>query len=137
MLEGVLWKQLIDIDPTARKAYMLMARSGVLKLYRVFSEYASTDGVDDTPTYSGTDNGTHTVCPANRAYLPVDKTNNAAALSFRFDWGGTTDIDEISGNKSGALDGTIYDLHGRKLEKVNVPGFYIVNGKKVFVSEVE
>lgn len=137
MLEGVLWKQLIDIDPTARKAYMLMARSGVLKLYRVFSEYASTDGVNDTPTYSGTDNGTHTVCPANRAYLPVDKTNNAAALSFRFDWGGTTDIDEISGNKSGALDGTIYDLHGRKLEKVNVPGFYIVNGKKVFVSEVE
>lgn len=137
MLEGVLWKQLIDINPTARKAYMLMARSGVLKLYRVFSEYASTDGVNDTPTYSGTDNGTHTVCPANRAYLPVDKTNNAAALSFRFDWGGTTDIDEISGNKSGALDGTIYDLHGRKLEKVNVPGFYIVNGKKVFVSEVE
>ena len=32
---------------------------------------------------------------------------------------------------------TVYDLQGRKLVKVTSPGLYIVDGKKVYVTEVE
>jgi hypothetical protein len=32
---------------------------------------------------------------------------------------------------------TIYDLQGRKLVKVTSPGIYIVDGKKVYVTEIE
>ncbi|MBQ8271120.1 MAG: glycoside hydrolase N-terminal domain-containing protein [Bacteroidaceae bacterium] len=32
-----------------------------------------------------------------------------------------------------ALNGTIFDLTGRKLGTINAPGIYIINGKKVFV----
>jgi hypothetical protein len=28
---------------------------------------------------------------------------------------------------------TIYDLQGRKLTEITQPGFYIINGKKVYV----
>ena len=45
---------------------------------------------------------------------------------------GTTDIDKIESEEN-PLDGTIYDLQGRKIDEVKTPGFYIVNGKKVLV----
>jgi hypothetical protein len=32
---------------------------------------------------------------------------------------------------------TVYDLQGRRLVKVTSPGIYIVNGKKVYVTEIE
>ena len=43
--------------------------------------------------------------------------------------GGTTDIDGI--NAVAEAYEAVYDLQGRKLEKVTEPGIYIVNGKKV------
>ena len=55
-------------------------------------------------------------------------------FSFFFG-GGTTDIDGI--NAVAEAYEAVYDLQGRKLEKVTEPGIYIVNGKKVYVSEVE
>ncbi len=138
LLDGVLWKQLVNIDPAAVNAYMLMARSGVLKLYRVYSEYDANDAVN-APSYSGTDNGTHTVCAANRAYLTLSKGNQGAseaqALSFRFDWGGTTGVESVE--PEGVSEKTIFDLQGRKLQGVTAPGFYIVNGTKVYIRDVE
>ena len=32
-----------------------------------------------------------------------------------------------------AADGAIYDIQGRRLERITQPGFYIVNGKKLLV----
>ena len=39
----------------------------------------------------------------------------------------------IYGIGADQLSGTIYDLGGRKIEKVQRGGIYIVNGKKVLV----
>lgn len=58
-------------------------------------------------------------CKVNRAdhwYLYV---NNAAV----------TNINSINSNKNGR--NVIYDLQGRRIEKITQPGVYIVNGKKV------
>ncbi|MBO7231492.1 MAG: Ig-like domain-containing protein [Bacteroidaceae bacterium] len=41
-----------------------------------------------------------------------------------------TAIEEVMGEKAATV---IYDIAGRKVEKVVTPGFYIVNGKKTFV----
>ena len=64
---------------------------------------------------------------ANKAYY-IDSTGRASALQFVF--GGTTDIEDVEreGNEN-----TIYDLQGRKLSEITEPGFYIIDGKKVWV----
>jgi hypothetical protein len=66
---------------------------------------------------------------ANKAYY-IDATGKASALQFVF--GGTTDIEEVERE---GIEDTIYDLQGRKLSEITEPGFYIVNGKKVYVNE--
>jgi hypothetical protein len=42
-----------------------------------------------------------------------------------------TGIGEVKGENGNVK--AIYDLTGRKLEKITAPGVYIVNGKKVLV----
>lgn len=73
---------------------------------------------------------------ANKAYLPVsaipDSAQGAANYSFSFDWNGTTGIDNIE-IKNPMAEGAIYDLTGRKINKIAVSGIYIIDGKKVFV----
>jgi hypothetical protein len=43
----------------------------------------------------------------------------------------TTGIDGVTVERE--EDNAIYDLQGRRLEGITSPGFYIVNGKKIFV----
>ena len=52
---------------------------------------------------------------------------------------GTTDIEEVSDEVKGDSGNvkTVYDLQGRRLVKVTSPGIYIVDGKKVYVTEIE
>ncbi len=71
---------------------------------------------------------------ANKAYLPVSTANAAAFYSFNFDWDGTTGIENIEGaaEENAAFKG-IYDLTGRKINKITVSGIYIIDGKKVFI----
>ena len=68
---------------------------------------------------------------ANKAYLVIANEQAQGSTGFRFDIDGTTDIDEVKGEDGKAK--TVYDLQGRKLDKVVAPGFYIVNGKKTLV----
>ena len=44
---------------------------------------------------------------------------------------GTTDIEENVAVE--VAEDVIYDLQGRRLNSITVPGVYIVNGKRVFV----
>jgi hypothetical protein len=77
-------------------------------------------------------NGGYVMCNANKSYLEDVAQNENAVSVFGFSFGGnTTDIDEVEG-ENGNVE-TIYDLHGRKLERIVTPGIYIVNGKKMFV----
>ena len=65
---------------------------------------------------------------SHRVYLLLDddqQSSNGFRLVF-----GTTAIEEVEAENN--AEG-IYDLSGRKLEGINGPGVYIVNGKKVLV----
>ena len=68
---------------------------------------------------------------ANKAYLPASAVPNKSAAFYGFDWDGTTGIDEVKGENGNVK--VIYDLTGRRIEAITVPGIYIVNGKKVLV----
>ena len=64
--------------------------------------------------------------PANRAYLTVP---NAGVKAFYL---GDTET-AIKSVFDGIANGDIYDLNGRKVQKLQKGGIYIVNGKKVSV----
>ena len=79
---------------------------------------------------------------ANKAYLSLDtgklglnddEVDTGIQLSnrLRFDFGGTTSIDDSQLTMDDSQL-TIYDLTGRRVEKME-KGIYIVNGKKVVV----
>ena len=65
---------------------------------------------------------------AGKAYLPA---GSLTSLSLRFNFGGTTGIEEaiVAPNENAA----IYDLSGRRVMNVVKGGIYIKNGKKFIV----
>ena len=68
--------------------------------------------------------------------MSEDTQGQAAAAMFSFYFGdGTSDIESV--NAVADTYDNVYDLQGRKLEKVTSPGMYIVGGKKVYVTGVE
>lgn len=68
---------------------------------------------------------------ANKAYLPATYVPAASgSASLRFDFGGTTAIEEVETEVAGTV---IYDLAGRRVNEITKAGVYIVNGKKVLV----
>ena len=97
------------------EAYVLGKVDGVIGLYKA----KMTDGV--------------WLNNANKAYLPASVVPAAAqgAASFSFRFGeGTTGIENVEVENASNV---IYDLTGRRVEEITVPGIYIVGGKKVLV----
>ena len=109
LLAGSLFKTNIY-----EEAYVLSAPDGVVGLYK-----AAMNQLDDTAWQNN----------ANKAYLPASAVHNKAAAFYGFEWNGTTGIEGVEAEV--AQDGAIYDLSGRRVKAITVPGIYIVNGKKV------
>ncbi|MBR5466644.1 MAG: alpha-N-acetylglucosaminidase C-terminal domain-containing protein [Bacteroidaceae bacterium] len=73
---------------------------------------------------------------ANKAYLQVSPSEHGislAFLGFDFDDDQETGIIETENGNVDGENAVIIDLQGRRLQKANKPGIYIVNGKKVLV----
>lgn len=66
---------------------------------------------------------------SHKAFIYMPLTSNITHYSFRFD-DGTTGIIDV--NAENANTG-IYDIHGRKINNIIMPGMYIVNGEKKVV----
>ena len=135
ILEGTAYTKLEDCRE--KNIHMLSMKNDRIAMYWTY-ENRNAEGVKET--FNGTTNHNdsgYVMCNANKSYLEVDNENQAA--SFGFFLGGTTDIDEVSDGVKGenVMQDTIYDLQGRKLVSVTSPGIYIVNGKKVYITEIE
>lgn len=71
-----------------------------------------------------------------RCYLEKPSTNPNPARGFVIEGGddGSTAIDDTLINEEETGNGEWYDLQGRRIQKPTKPGLYIVNGKKVVVT---
>lgn len=92
-----------------------------------YDYYILANGDNGVGLYRDAFSGGEFVNNAGKAYLPIAKTGAQNALSYGFDFGGTTGIEAVET----AQDAAIYDLTGRKVAAMTAPGIYIVNGKKV------
>ena len=101
---GLLTGVLVETKAPA-DSYVLQKNSDVLGFYKV------TAGKN----------------PSVKAYRCYLNAKASSALVIRF--GGTTEISDIQFEENDAM----YDILGRKVEGTLQKGFYIVNGKKVFV----
>lgn len=133
ILKGTTYTKLVNCATC--DIYMLGKKNNRIAFYRAYENY----NADGTKT-GNNDNGGYVKCNANKSYLQMDEENNAnqaaTAAMFSFFFGNnTTDIDGI--NAIADAYKSVYDLQGRKLDKVTEPGVYIVNGKKILVQEVE
>lgn len=140
MLSGTLTTEYIDCTAPSTFVYSLGRKNNRVAMYKAYKNYEKITADNGTVTYnkvgSSSNDGGYVKLGANKSYLKVEGQNNAAVAMFSFFFGGgTTDIDGI--NAVAEAYEAVYDLQGRKLEKVTEPGIYIVNGKKVYVSEVE
>lgn len=113
--------------------YMLTRKNGLIAMRWMYENYKLEDGAYTQVENAESDDGGYVKCPANKAYLKLDAATSNLSTEYYFGFfGGATDIDEVN-TEEDLLDGTIFDLQGRKIEEVTVPGFYIVNGKKMYV----
>ena len=113
LLKGTTKKTLITKD--ANKAYY------ALGLTEGIGFYNAKNGNNENEFYNN----------AFKAYLEIDNTSGAAtSASLRFDFGGTTSIEEVEIRNEKE---EIYDLTGRRVNEITKAGVYIVNGKKVMV----
>ncbi|MBO5864715.1 MAG: discoidin domain-containing protein, partial [Bacteroidaceae bacterium] len=137
MLRGASCNELVECG-SQYNVYMLGKKSGRVAFYWTY-ENRNENGEKVTIDGLGTNHnqGGYVLCNANKAYLLEPENNNqAAAAMYSLPIGGvTTGAEDVKG-ENGEVK-TIYDLQGRKLVKVKVPGLYIVNGKKVYITKVE
>ena len=137
MLQGTSYNKLVHCGDTYN-VYMLGKKSGRVAFYRTYENRGASGNKVTVEGYGTNHNqGGYVLCNANKAYLLESENQGlAAAAMYSFFLGGaTTELDEVEG-ENGQVN-AIYDLQGRKLVKVTSPGIYIVNGKKVYITEIE
>ena len=110
------------ISAANAKVYLLIKYNKKEAFYWMADEY------NEYCEFVGTGAG-YVKCDANKGYLKLPNLQGASSYSFRYE--GTTGIDEVEG-ENGEVK-AIYDLQGRKLTEITKPGFYIVDGKKVWI----
>ena len=125
VLGGSLYQKFVECAGD-KDYYKLMIKSGEAKMYWMYKEF-NAEGVSQ----GNTNDGGHIKCSANKIYMALPRQQQAASFGMRFKEPETTGVDEVK-TENGEVK-TIYDLQGRKLTEITDPGFYIINGKKVYV----
>lgn len=88
--------------------------------------------ITENVSTAGTDNGGYFYVPANKIYLPWNTASGGSAPAFYFNFDGTTTgvdgIENVWDRNTG-----IYDLQGRRVNRIEQSGIYVINGQKRFV----
>ena len=117
-------------DENVYNIYLLTKKNGIMAMRWAYENYYA-DGTQ--PDDLATDEPGYVKCLANKAYLKLNDSTASLTTEYFFSFFGTTEVDTVEGEEN-PLDGTIYDLQGRKIDEVTTAGFYIVNGEKVYVN---
>ena len=125
VLGGSLYTKYVECDGD-KDYYKLMIKEGVAKMYWMYKEF-NAEGVSQ----GYTNDGGHIKCSANKIYMALPSQQQPASYGMRFVGGEATGVEEKE-TENGKVE-TIYDLQGRKLTEITHPGFYMINGKKVYV----
>ncbi len=106
--------------------------SAAATYYTTAGTYYALGVVDDkVGFYKDAFNNSHFQNNSHKAYLYIENTSNASlSASLRFDFGGTTAIEEV---ETEVAETVIYDLTGRRVNEITKAGVYIINGRKVMV----
>ena len=133
LLGGSAYLKYQQVEDEGNLCCVFGQKSGVVGLYKNYVEYTDAMGSQigsDKNSVADSDNGTHFKVSANKIYYEYKPSAVAGASAFRFRFN-SKEEDELL-----MLDETIiYNLYGQRLTEIVVPGFYIVNGKKMYVSE--
>ena len=137
LLRGTSYNKLVECGDEYN-VYMLGKKNGRVAFYWTY-ENRDASGNKVTVDGLGTNHnqGGYVLCNANKAYLQESESRGqAAATMYSLPIGGNTTGAEGVKIENGEVK-AIYDLQGRKLVKITSPGIYMVDGKKVYVTEVE
>lgn len=134
IITGTAYAKIVDCR--AHNVYMLGKKNDRIALYWT---YENRNATGEKETVGGTTNHNesgYVMCNANKSYLLEETPNENAVSLYGFSFSGnTTVVDEVKGEGDDVK--AIYDLAGRRLVRIASPGIYIVNGKKVYVTDVE
>ena len=147
MIGGSLYRKVVEVASFENEiggqekcnVYMYLFNKTLPKLYWVYEEYSEDGTIADGN--ANTDNGGWVNVNANRAYVVVSQKKfegeSPASLSLRLLGGTTTGIVDVEDDhrintNSSSVKG-IFDLQGRKLNKITTSGMYIIDGEKVLV----
>ena len=127
VLEGAPNTYGFAITATEVTAISDLRGSAPATYYTEAGTYYALGVVDDVVAfYKDAFNNSRFQNNSHKAYLYVAEANGVASYSFRFGEG-TTGIENVEVENAVKA---IYDLTGRKVEAITVPGIYIVNGVK-------
>ncbi len=114
-------------------------KGGEVGLYKNWVGYADVNGTAAEDTNGdgkvNEDGGTHFKVSANKIYYEYEPSAVAGASAFRFRFNSNDEETTTIDNLQLTEDAVIYNLYGQRIVKIAEPGIYIVNGKKIYVSD--
>ena len=128
--------------------YLFGVKNGKIGLYKAQEKYQYANGtVDNNWEYNDLHNkyNNYIKVSANKIYLRTANgalrgTVGSSRLKFRIadpDEEFVTDIESVETAVNEPKEEVIYDLQGRRIERITAPGLYIVNGQKRYVKAVK
>ena len=120
------------VEESTENVYYILANKPEIAgvgMYKVALKGAGTRG-----DAAGSLSKSNFLVKGHRAWLPLPQEMVSMAIGYSFGTGGNdgaTDIEEVKGENGNVK--AIYDLHGRKLERIERPGIYVVNGRTVLI----
>ncbi len=148
-LGGSVFETYISNKSNSLDFYIFGVKNSKIGLYRAYEHFGWNAS---TSQYYMIEKGyerdgltSYMKCSANKIYLPtangaLQNASSSSRLKFRIadpDEEFVTDIESVETAVNEPKEEVIYDLQGRRIERITAPGLYIVNGQKRYVKAVK